>query len=256
MTAPHDGVTPEPEQSGATTAAGPIASQTRRHSIVLAAALIVALAVLVAAAFVVTSTSGMKEVQRQQSEAAKIALSLSVNQLHAVALRNVPFSAELALVRTVAGADSATARDLAIIEPMQHEGLPAPKRIVTDFEQAAATVLIAERTGPQPGWFAQVVGRVSAITVALGMELNWNPLGSAAAPVIKAAADALRIGDLAEAARRVDMLPDPAQTIFAPWRSLVQRRIDAIAAIERLVQRATTERVASRAVDATEGEGR
>ena len=120
MTAPHDGVTPEPEQSGATTAAGLIASQTRRHSIVLAAALIVALAVLVAAAFVVTSTSGMKEVQRQQSEAAKIALSLSVNQLHAVALRNVPFSAELTLVRTVAGADSATARDLAIIEPMQH----------------------------------------------------------------------------------------------------------------------------------------
>src|SRR5262249_18036938 len=192
--------------------------------------LIVALTVLVAAAFVVTSTSEMKEVQRQQSEAARIALSLSVNQLHAVVMRSAPFSAELALVRTLAGADAAMVGDLAIIEPMQHEGLPAFKRIVTDFEQAAASVLIAERTGPRPGWFSQMVGRLSAITVALGMELNWNPLGSAAAPGIRAATDALRNGDLAEAARRIDRLPESAQAIFAPWRELVQGRLDTIAA--------------------------
>ena len=248
MTAPPDPMIPEPQQAVATVSKGST-SGGRWHAIAFAAALTVAGAVLAAVTVVITSTSEMKEVQRQQSEAAKIALSLSVNQLHAVVMRNAPFSAELALVRTVAGSDPAMTSDLALIEPMQQEGLPAFKRIVTDFEQAAAAVLIAERTGPQSGWFAQIVGRLSAITVALGMELGWNPLGSATAPVIRAATDALRDGDLTAAARRIDMLPEPARAIFAPWRELVQRRLDAIAAIERLVQRTSIERVASRGID-------
>jgi hypothetical protein len=218
--------------------------------------LIVALGVLAATEFVIMNTSDMKEVQRRQSEASRIALSLSVNQLQAVAMRNQPYSAEFKLVRTVAGADATMARDLAAIEPLQHEGLPPPKRIVSDFEQAAAAVLIAERTGPRPGWFGEIVGRISAVTVALGMEMNWNPLGSAAAPAIRGAADALRGGDLAGAVRRVDALPGSARTTFEPWTDLVQRRLEAVAAIERLVQRAANERVADAILEPGEGDRR
>jgi hypothetical protein len=198
----------------------------------------------------------MREVQRQQSEAARIALSLAINQLHAVALRNVPFNAELGLVRTVAGADPAMARDLAVLEPLQHDGLPPIKRIVADFEQAAAAVLIAERTGPQPGWLGQMTGRVSAVTVALGMELNWNPLGSAVAPVIKAGADALRAGDLAGAVRRIDRLPASDRAAFEPWLGLVQSRVDAMAAIDRLVLRATPEQTVTGSIERTVEERR
>src|SRR3954468_21067506 len=118
----------------------------------LAAGLVVVVGGLMAVVFALMSSSEMREVQRRQSEAARIALSLSVNQLHAVALRSVPFNAEFVLVKTVAGADAAMALDLAVIEPLQHEGLPTIRRIVSDFEQAAAAVLIAEQTGPGANW--------------------------------------------------------------------------------------------------------
>jgi hypothetical protein len=222
----------------------PAAGASSRSSIGpgLLAGFCAALIALVAAVVViVVNATEMRQVQRQQSEAARIALSLSVNQLHAVALRNVPFGAELGLVRAIAGGDPAMVRDLAILEPLQNEGLPGIKRIVGDFEQIAAGVLIAERTGPRPGWLGQVVGRMSAVTVALAMELNWNPLSSETAPPIRAIAEALSRGDLAKAVRGVEALPAAARSEFEPWRELVQRRLDAIAAIDRLMSRTATD---------------
>lgn len=229
----------------ATTALAPLAGGRPRSTVgpALSAALGAAVIALIAAvAVILTSAGEMREVQRRQSEAARIALSLAVNQLHAVALRNVPFSAELGLVRAISGPDAETARDLAILEPLQHEGLPGMKRIVGDFEQIAADVLISERTGPQPGWLNQIVGRMSAVTVALAMEMDWNPLSSAAAPPIRAMATALRGGDLAKALRGIAALPPSARGEFEPWRDLVQRRLDASAAIERLMARANSDR--------------
>src|SRR4051794_3430016 len=254
MNAPPDHLVFEPQQASKCTdlIVSPALTGERRvlvganHLGALLGSLVVALGVLMAASLVIMSTSELREVQRRQSETARIALSLSVNQLHSVAMRNLPYSAEFRLVQTIAGPDVAMARDLAAIEPLQHEGLPSPKRIVSDFEQAAATVLIAERTGPRPGWFDEIFGRISAVTVALGMEMNWNPLGSAAAPVIRAAAIALRDGDLAGAVRRIDTLPASARSIFEPWNYMVQRRIDSVAAIDRLVLRATNEKVADK----------
>lgn len=230
----------------ATTAVAPLAGGRPRSTVgpVLSAALCAAVIVLIAAvAVMLTTASEMREVQRRQSEAARVALSLAVNQLHAVALRNVPFSAELGLVRAISGPDAETARDLAILEPLQHEGLPGMKRIVGDFERIAADVLISERTGPQPGWLNQVVGRMSAVTVALAMEIDWNPLSSATAPPIRAMATALRGGDLAKALREIAALPPSARNEFEPWRDLVQRRIDASAAIERLMARTSSDKV-------------
>jgi len=264
MTAPPDHLVFEPQQVSKCTdlIVLPALTGERRVSVgasylgVLLGGFVVALGVLMAALLVIMSTSEMREVQRRQSETARIALSLSVNQLHSVAMRNLPYSAEFRLVQTIAGPDVAMARDLAAIEPLQHEGLPSPKRIVSDFEQAAAIVLIAERTGPRPGWFDEIFGRVSAVTVALGMEMNWNPLGSAAAPAIRAAANALRDGDLAGAIRRIDPLPVSARNTFEPWIYLVQRRIDAVAAIDRLVLRAANERMADRPPERSEGERR
>ena len=257
MTVPAEGMprgTEEGPAVGAVRADAPVGnrgSNARRRPdhrlLVLVVGLLSSLAVLGALALLVVGTGEMKEVQRQQNEAARVALSLAVNQLHAVAVRNAPFAAELAVVRAVAGSDPVIAGDVTVLEPLQHDGLPPLKRIVGDFEQAAASVLIAERAGPQPGWLGQMVGRVSAITVALGMELGWNPLGSEVAPIISAAADALRNGDLSGAVRRIDALPNEALVTFEPWRDLVRRRVDAIGAINRLVLRTSTERVASRA---------
>jgi hypothetical protein len=264
MTAPSDHLVIEPPQTSKCTdlIVSPARSCERRVLVgasylgALMGSLVVALGVLMATLLVFISTGELRDVQRRQSETAKIALSLSINQLHSVAMRNVPYSAEFRLVRMIAEGDAAIARDLAAIEPLQHGGLPSPKRIVSDFEQAAAVALIAERTGPRPGWFDEIFGRVSAVTVALGMELNWNPLGSAAAPAIKAAADALRDGDLAGAVRRVDALPVSARTLFEPWIDLVQSRIDAVAAIDRLVLRAANGRIAGRPPERSEGERR
>jgi hypothetical protein len=231
----------------ASTAIVPAASAGSSIGPALLAGLSAALIALVAAVVVIiVNATEMREVQRQQNEAARIALSLSVNQLHAVALRNVPFRAELGLVRAIAGGDPGMARDLAVLEPLQNEGLPGMKRIVGDFEQIAAGVLIVERTGPQPGWVNRVVGRVSAVTVALAMELDWNPLSSATAPAIRASAEALRAGDLAKAVREIDALPPPARVSFEPWRELVQQRLDAVAAIDRLVSLTTTRQTAQR----------
>jgi len=51
-------------------------------------------------------------------------------------------------------------------------------------------------------------------------------------------------------------LPVSARNTFEPWIYLVQRRIDAVAAIDRLVLRAANERMAGRPPERSEGERR
>ncbi len=178
--------------------------------------------------------------EAQQAKIGHAALSLSAGQLRAAVLSGSAFGNELALVRLLGGGDAGVSAAVAVLGPLQSEGVITSRRALTDFEQIAAGALIAESTAPDSSWFGQTIGRLSAVTVALMMEAQVNPLNSEIGPIIKSMQTAIVAGDLRAAVGLAGTLPEQARTAFAPWAEAVGKRLAAVAAAEDIFARSTS----------------
>lgn len=176
--------------------------------------------------------------EKQQADVTRVALALAANQLHAVVLSGAPYAHEMELVTILGRNDPSIMQPLAALAAGQKSGIPSIRRIVSDFEQIAARVLIDESTQSDSGWWGQALGRISALSNALMMEAKLNPFNSQVAPTIKDMQIAIAAGDFAQSVQLIALLPEPAQASFAPWKDLVKLRTDAMIAVEKVAQRA------------------
>jgi len=177
--------------------------------------------------------------EKKQSAVSQVALALAANQLHAAVLSGAPYNNEMALVKVLGGTDSSLAAPLAALAAGEKTGIPSIRRIVNDFEQIAARVLIDESTGADASWWGQTVGRISALSNALMMEAKVNPFNSQVAPIIKDMQTAIAAGQFNEAMEMTSALPDAARGNFAPWSDLVKLRTDAIIAAGQVASQAS-----------------
>lgn len=186
---------------------------------------------------IAAETLNQAALQKDQERLARIALFTSAIQLNSGVMSGAPFAAEHMLAASLARGQPAIAADLAILSPVAKEGVPGIRALVHAFEQAAAETLVRERTPQDAGWFGQTYGRLTAVTVAILMEARVNPLGSPTAPLIGDMQQALSRGDVAGALAVSQNLPAEARPHFAPWTQQAQRRLDALAASKRLIEK-------------------
>lgn len=187
---------------------------------------------------IAAETLNQAVMQKEQERLARIALFTAAIQLNSGVMSGAPFAAEHALAGSLARGQPAVAADLAILAPIATVGVPGVRALVHAFEQAAADTLVRERTPQDAGWLGQTYGRLTAVTVAILMEARVNPLGSPTAPLIGDMQQALARGDVGAALTVSEKLPAEARPLFAPWAEQAQRRLDALAASKRLVEKA------------------
>lgn len=172
---------------------------------------------------------------RQQRVAATASLT-AARSLQVAILQGGSFATELAVMKALGGPPE-TIGALAVLEK-QVAGVPTIGRLLSDFEQAAALALLAENTPADAGWMGQTLARVSAITVAVGMELNVNPLNSGVAPVILAGDGFIRQEALPQALRTLDDMTPEQRQLFTGWANATKARLAALAATSVIVDQA------------------
>ncbi len=154
--------------------------------------------------------------------------AVAAEALRAVVERGAPYQAELAAVKTL-GADQAAVTSL---EPFAADGLPGTAALAHELSQLTPALLQASGAAAKNGSFIQRL-ETSAKNLVRVTPIDAPPSNDPAAIIARLNADAER-GDIADAVSEIARLPQPAQTLAAPWVQKVSARSAAIAASRRI----------------------
>jgi uroporphyrinogen-III synthase len=167
---------------------------------------------------------------------AQAAFALSVGQLRRAVDAGLPFAAELAACRSLAGFDAALTGPLDRLAPFAAGGVASRAALAQSFKQTAAAVVHAGRArdAESGAWRRFLAWLDSLITV--------RPVGAAAgdSPAARTArAEAkLGAGDLAAAVAELGGLAAPAADAAKPWLERARARLQADQALAALESRA------------------
>jgi uroporphyrinogen-III synthase len=163
---------------------------------------------------------------------AQAAFALSVGQLRRAVDAGLPFAAELAACRSLAGSDAVLAGPLDQLAPFAAGGVATRAALAQSFKQTAAAVVHAARArdGESGAWRRALAWLDSLITV--------RPVGAAAgdspaARVARAEAK-LGAGGLAAAVAEIGGLTAPAADAAKPWLDRAKDRLQADQALAAL----------------------
>lgn len=159
-------------------------------------------------------------------------LALAAGQLRAALRTGSPYAAELEGLRRLAGRDEGLAAVLADLEPHAEGGVDSLAALQAAFPEAAARAVTAERAGAaEEDWEALFWNRLSDLVTVRAV---GEPEGEGTEAVLARAERRLEAGDLAAALGELVSLQGPAEAAMADWRTRVQARLEAEAALARL----------------------
>jgi hypothetical protein len=154
--------------------------------------------------------------------------AVAAEALRAVVERGAPYQAELAAVKSL-GADQTAVTSL---EPFAADGIPGTAPLAHELSSLTPALLQASGGAVKDGSFMQRLER-SAKNLVRVTPIDAPPSNEPTAIIARLNADAER-ADIADAVAEITRLPQPAQTLAAPWVQKVNARNAAIAASRRI----------------------
>ncbi len=155
------------------------------------------------------------ETKTARADAAAPALVLAVGQLRDTGLTGRPFARELESLRALAQDRREVAEAAERLAPYAAKGVPTVVALKERFDGTARAVTVAARAQGDGSWTDRVLARLSAL-VAVRRTDDRAAEGTPDA-FLRAAEQALALGDVAGAAVALEKLSGPAQAAAKGW---------------------------------------
>ena len=157
---------------------------------------------------------------------------VALSQLRAAAASGRPYSAALAVARTLAGGNEPAAAILTALEPAAAGGAPVLPVLQREFDALSARLVAAGDPAQGESWAGRAWNRLKSTVVV--RRTGRQVTGDSISALVAQAEVRLSDGDLAGAIARVRKMPEAARKTAAEWLSAAERRAGVDAALARL----------------------
>jgi len=177
--------------------------------------------------------------QRQQADSANAAgtarpaaQALAVAELRDALRFSSPFAEQLRAARQMVADDGALSATLDKLQPMAEQGVPTRAELSSAFDRAAAQAVAADMGASRDGMLGGVLRRLNDVITVRRVDASAE--GNSVDARLARAEDKLAAGNLGEAVRMVEQLPEPAKAEMTSWLKQARSRLAAEQALSQL----------------------
>ena len=150
-------------------------------------------------------------------------IALAAGKLRDAVARAAPYTAEIAALKRLGGANPDIAGAIARMEPFAATGVPSRATLFSDLPAAVDAILAAARAPAKTGWVDRVADKLTGfITIR-----RIDGKGTGVEPALARAEIAAKRGDLAAAVKELSALTGAGAKAAGPWLKAAQSRLTA-----------------------------